>query len=140
MALCGNGIGKERRSVARKARRDGADAAAAAAINELEMEDDDLEQALFLMSSSANKRSIGEKPLPRDSIMIAEFKLNLLLSHSTFLELRLVKLLAPDVLDSVNQLTGHVYVTKEFKVAVALHHLGHTANCCSTGIGVATAK
>eukprot|EP00961_Rhodomonas_salina_P087764 1180518-Rhodomonas_salina.1 len=170
--LFGHGIGKERRSVARKRRGDGADAAAAAAsaINKLEMKDDYLEQALFLMSSwyssesvsnsdedldvlLANKRLIGAKQLPRDSIVKRwitdpfwfddpEFKSNLLLSHCTFLEL--VKLLAPDVQDSVNQLTGHVYATKEFKVAVALYHLGHGGTCCSTAnccsIGVATVK
>ncbi len=71
-----------------------------------------------------------------------DFKRNMRVSHSTFL--RIVELVSASVRDSIHPLTGRVRQTKEFKVAVALYHLGHggtwrmTANTCA--IGISTAK
>ncbi len=71
-----------------------------------------------------------------------EFKLNLHMSHGTFLHI--VKSLEGSLRDSVNPLTGQVRVMKEFKVAVGLYHLGHggtwqsTSNVC--GIGISTSR
>ncbi len=97
--------------------------------------------------------SVNSKPCGRDSQLLLwisypfwftdpDFKHNLRVTHSTFL--RIVELVSASVLDSVHPLTGTVRQTKEFKVAVALYHLGHggtwrtTANTC--GIGLSTAK
>ncbi len=71
-----------------------------------------------------------------------DFLGNLRVEHGTFL--LIVELVAPTVLDSLYHLSGSVWQSKEFKVAVVLYHLGHggtwrmTANTC--GIGVSTAK
>ena len=71
-----------------------------------------------------------------------EFRRNMRMTHRTFVHL--VEMVAPDVKDSVHNKSGHIYATKEFKVAVCLYYLGHGStwrNLANVAqIGVATAR
>eukprot|EP00961_Rhodomonas_salina_P237696 3213109-Rhodomonas_salina.1 len=114
--------------------------------------DDDLDEA-YMTTAFKAKRTVQVKPRGKDPIISRwitdpfwfedpEFKRNLSVSHTTFLHV--VDLVKGTVHDSVNRRSGHVYATKEFKVAVALYYLGHGGTWSNlsnvASIGLSTAK